>query len=66
MEPTLHPVPTQRRVFITALDKRLTKVPIEEVLRQRGFDLSQPYRQEPEHDLGEGDLYVQDIVVQEA
>jgi hypothetical protein len=56
-----HPVPTERRVFLSALDTRLMNVSVETLLEQRGFDLSQPYRQEHDHGLGEGVLYVQDI-----
>jgi hypothetical protein len=55
----LHPVPTERRALITALDKRQTRVSLDDMLRARGFDLALPYRQEPWE--GEGDLYVQDI-----
>lgn len=58
----LHPVPTVRQVFITALDKQLLTIPLETILEQRGFDLSQPYRKIEDHSLGDADLYEQDIV----
>ena len=59
--PDPHPVPTQRRVFISALDQRYHTVPLETLLRERGFDLSQPWREETAPELGDGTLYVQDI-----
>ena len=60
--PDPHPVPRQRRVVISALDRRFSKVSIETLLAQRGIDVTQPYREEsvPEA-LGEDTLYVQDI-----
>lgn len=57
----VHPVPTQRRVFVTALDKQMLKVPVAELLVARGFDPALPWREETDPRLPDGTLYVQDI-----
>ena len=56
----VHPVPTQRQVVISALDKQHSKIPVEALLALRGFDLTLPYREEPWDQEG-ATLYVQDI-----
>ena len=40
-----HPIPTQRQVMITALDKRHLSGSIDDLLAARGFDRGLPYTQ---------------------
>jgi hypothetical protein len=61
-----HPRPTRREVFISALDKQQTRWSVEHLLQSRGLDLTRPYRK-VEHTLDPtGDLYVQDLLPDEA
>lgn len=55
----IHPVPTERRVLVTALDQKLIKVPLETLLRDRGIDPVLPYRTEAAPD--DATLYIQAI-----
>ena len=57
--PDPHPVPRQRRVVITAMDKRFSSQSLEALLLARGLDLAQPYHEEPGED--DATVYVQDI-----
>ena len=57
--PDPHPVPRQRRVVITAMDKRFSSQSLEALLLARGLDLAQPYHEE--HGEDDATVYVQDI-----
>lgn len=57
--PDPHPVPRQRRVVISAMDKRFSRQSLETMLTARGLDTSLPYHQESSED--DADVYVQDL-----